>query len=271
MSVQFFCPRWGSEDISWEAFFHHIKDAGYDGVEWAIGNQVPLAEYDRVFNAGARLAVPIIAQHYETADADFATHYKNYNSWLKKIHSYPVLKVNSQTGKDYFSFEENRQLIALAASFGKQMNKPVLHETHRGKFSFAAHVTTKYLTAISELQLTFDISHWMNVAESYLDDQPDALQMAADRAGHIHARIGYPEGPQVSDPRAREWEMALDKHIYWWDRIVTRCCAQGRAISITPEFGPFPYMVHDPATGAPLADQWEVNLYMMELLKRRYG
>jgi len=41
-------------------------------------------------------------------------------------------------------------------------------------------------------------------------------------------------------------------------------------LTITPEFGPFPYMVSLPGTNEPIANQWEVNLFMMNLLKERY-
>jgi sugar phosphate isomerase/epimerase len=36
MKLLFFCPRWGSEDLSWESFCHKIKAAGYDGVEAGV-------------------------------------------------------------------------------------------------------------------------------------------------------------------------------------------------------------------------------------------
>ncbi len=33
-----------------------------------------------------------------------------------------------------------------------------------------------------------------------IDDQQEALALACIHAIHIHARIGYEEGPQVNDP-----------------------------------------------------------------------
>jgi hypothetical protein len=43
-----------------------------------------------------------------------------------------------------------------------------------------------------------------------------AIELAIERAEHVHARVGYPEGPQVPNPRVAEWEQALQKHLYWW-------------------------------------------------------
>jgi hypothetical protein len=206
----------------------------------------------------------IIAQHYDTMDADVSLHLLKYETWLKKVSKHPWVKISSQTGRDFFTFEQNKMMIDAAARYG------VIHETHRGKFSFAAHVTRQYLQQLPELRITLDVSHWVNVSETYLDDQLDALDLAIERTDHIHARVGYPEGPQVPDPRAPEWQEALHKHLQWWDAVVHRKRKSGELLTITPEFGPFPYMVHLPDSGEPIADQSEVNKWMMALLRNRY-
>jgi hypothetical protein len=46
-----------------------------------------------------------------------------------------------------------------------------------------------------------------------LDDQNETINLALSRTGHIHARIGHPEGPQVNDPRAPEWKNIVDTHL----------------------------------------------------------
>lgn len=271
MEIHFFCPRWGSEAIAWEDWLPKVKAADYDGIEWAVANNTDIAVLDKVFRMAGNLQLPVILQHYETSDSDFPRHLDVYARWFEKIKGYPAVKINSQTGKDYFTVTQNTQLIELANSFGLANNIPVVHETHRGKFSFAAHVMRSYLEAIQDLRITLDASHWCAVAESYLDDQAAALQLAIERTDHIHARVGYPEGPQVSDPRVAEWLEALQKHLAWWDEVVSLKRQKSQPLTITTEFGPFPYMVNVPRTGEPVANQWDVNLYMMKLLKERYG
>lgn len=267
MIIPFFCPRWGSENIPWDLFCQQVKEEGYDGIEYAIAANVTEKELDEVWNTAAKHDLAIIAQHYDTYVADFFKHYDQYGAWLEKMRPYPVEKINSQTGKDFFSFSQNASLIKLAANSGLQ----VVHETHRNKFSFAAHITREYLEALPQLRIALDASHWVCVAESYLDDQPAAMQLAIERTAHIHARVGYPEGPQVPDPRAPEWEEALNKHLNWWDKVVALKTKESTRLTITSEFGPFPYMVHMPATGTPVTNQWEVNSYLMQLLKKRYN
>lgn len=106
-----------------------------------------------------------------------------------------------------------------------------------------------------------------------MEDQQEAVDLAILRTEHIHARVGYPEGPQVPDPRAPEWHEALGHHLAWWDKIVMKKLSESanQVITITPEFGPYPYMVHLPYSLEPITNQWDVNVYMMQLLKKRYG
>ncbi|MEI6945677.1 sugar phosphate isomerase/epimerase [Paraflavisolibacter sp. H34] len=265
--MEFYCPRWGSEYLVWEVFCRRAQDKGFDGIEVGLAQDAPEAALAEVWNAAAKAGLKIIVQHYDTCAADFSRHYDAYCSWLERMAPYPVVKINSQTGKDYFSFGQNKALIEAAAG----CRLPVVHETHRSKFAFAAHVTRDYLEQIPGLRLTLDASHWVCVAGSYLDDQPLALQLALERTDHIHARVGYIGGAQVTDPRAPEWQYAREKHLGWWDQVVARKKRENEVLTITPEFGPFPYMVRHPFNGLPVADQWSLNVYMMNLLKSRYA
>ena len=93
--------------------------------------------------------------------------------------------------------------------------------------------------------------------------------MALQRVDHIHARIGHPEGPQVNDPRAPEWDDAVKAHFAWWDKIVEKK-TKAEVLTVLTEFGPPDYMPTLPYTRQPLADQWAINVYMMKLLRQRY-
>lgn len=244
-----------------------MREAEYDGIEYAVPSTVSRKELDDVWENAAKYDLKVMAAHCYTVDPNFENHYKQYEEWFELIKPYPAVRINSQTGKDYFSFEQNKRLIELAAS----RSSIVLHEIHRGKFSFAAHVTAPYIKAIPGLRLTFDVSHWVCVSESFLEDQQEAVEIALDRVDYIHARVGHPEGPQVSDPRIGEWDFSFQKHLSWWDAIVEKKKVGDGYLMIAPEFGPFPYMINHPATGKPLSDQWEINCYMMNFLRKRYS
>lgn len=270
MDIKYFCSKWGSEDINWKEFFIKAKREGYDGIEFGMPQNIADSILDEIWNFAIEYNMLLIPQHYDTISADYSKHFDDYAGWLEKVKPYKPLKINSQTGRDFFSFEQNYSLIQLAENFTFETGVPVYHETHRNKFSFAAHVTHEYLNEIPSLQLTLDVSHWVCVAESFLEDQPDSINLAIERTEHIHARVGYTEGPQVPDPRSPEWAEALQIHMKWWDRVAARKGKENKVLTITPEFGPFPYMVLSPFTQKPITDQCDVNLYMMKLLKDRY-
>ena len=180
------------------------------------------------------------------------------------------LYINCHSGRDYYSFEQNKAFIDHTTKVNKETDVKIYHETHRSRIMFAAHTTRQFIEKIPELRLTLDISHWCNVHESLLQDQKETVDMALERAEHIHARIGHPEGPQVSDPRAPEWESAVKAHFAWWDKIIERKKKNGEVATILTEFGPPDYMPTLPYTRQPLSDQNAINVYMMKLLRQRY-
>ena len=270
MRVLFFCPLWGCEKKPFEEFVRNVKGAGYDGAEMGFPSDPDKKlVYLKILRDEGLL---LIAQHSKTHDADFKTHKSQYEKRLNNLVDTNPLFINSQTGKDFFSFEQNSELITLAQTFSQKTGIKLLHETHRGRFNFAAHITRQYLNHFENLHLSLDISHWCNVAESMLQDQEEAVSLALSQTGHIHARVGFSEGPQIPDPRAPEWQDTLEQHLVWWDTVVEAFKRRSEdSVTITAEFGPFPYMQIHPETKMPLADQWELNLYMKDLLLSRYG
>lgn len=154
----------------------------------------------------------------------------------------------------------------------QQSGIPVYQETHRNKWSYAAHVVKPILEKYPDTLLTFDVSHWFCVSESYLEDQQPAIEKALIHTRHIHARVGHTEGPQVYEPAAAEFAGALNAHLAIWDRYVALRREAGAAVcTITPEFGPPPYLVFANRSGTPQQEQWRVNLWMKDFLQQRYA
>lgn len=270
MKLLFFCPRWGQEHLSWDQFFLQVKQAGYDGVECSLPDDK--AETAVFLKGLQQYGLRFIAQHWQTVVVDFDRHLSEFKQRLQQLAASAPMFINSQTGKDYYSFEQNSQLIDAASSVAADSGVSILHETHRGKFSFAAHITHHYLQRIPNLRITLDISHWCAVAETLLQDQQAAVETAIQRSNHIHARVGHPEGPQVIDPRAPENAETLNFHLQCWDAIFDLKRKNGdEFFTITPEFGAPPYLHLFPYTLQPIASQWEINVFMMELLRKRYS
>jgi sugar phosphate isomerase/epimerase len=268
MQIKFFCPRWGSEEIPFETFAAQVKAAGYDGVEM----MVPPDNIAEIAQSLAQHNLLFIAQIAQDDNKSFEENMAYATEMVSHAAALKPLKINSQTGKDYFSFEQNMQFIELYNNLQQQIGIPIMHELHRGRFNYAPLVTNAYFNA-AKFTITADFSHWCCVTESLLTAQQwqPVIQEAIQRSIHIHARVGFGEGPQVNDPRALEHKPALDAHMQWWDAIIAHQQKQQTEVfTITPEFGPSPYMPAMPHTQEPLVSQWEVNVYMMNVLKAHY-
>jgi len=53
--------------------------------------------------------------------------------------------------------------------------------------------------------------------------------------------------------------------------VVERKKKNGERMTFLTEFGPPDYMPTMAYTRQPLANQWEINVYMMQLLRKRYS
>lgn len=267
--VKFFMPQWGSNKLPLTEFLDRVKKEGYDGIEMALPVEEPGRKeaIQKIRESGLLL----IGQIYQANDLDTKKQIEQAKSYIRILSEARPLFINSHTGKDFFSFEQNQEIISTLTEYAKSMGVKLIHETHRGRFSFAAHVTRIFLERMPELRMTLDISHWMCVAESLLENQPTAVELIVQHTDHIHSRVGFAEGPQITDPRAPEWKNVVEAHVAVWDRIVERKRKAGEAITITTEFGPAPYMVSQPYTKQPIVNQWEINTFMKDFLTKRYN
>ena len=120
------------------------------------------------------------------------------------------------------------------------------------------------------MELVGDFSHFCTVSESMLEDQENILQQIIPHVSHIHARVGFEQGPQVNNPAAPEWDSHLNKFIGWWQQIIEYKKSKGDFLfTISPEFGPDPYMPVQPFTKEPLSNQWNNNVFMKNTLKQK--
>lgn len=270
MKILFLCPRWGNAGRPPAEFVRSVVAAGYDGIEAGLAEPDPRADETIQLAKAAGLAV--VTQHYDTFDRELTTHRRKYEARLRMLASYEPLFINSHTGRDLFTLEENRAAFAVAEKVSAETGIPIYHETHRARCCHTAWRTRELMVAQPGTKLVLDLSHWCNVSETLLEDQDDLIEPILPNVAHLHARVGWAQGPQVNDPRAPEWQGALAAHLKWWDKIIALQRAAGaRQFTITPEFGPTPYLPVLPYSQAPVADPWVINVYMMELLRARYA
>lgn len=269
MNIRILSPQWGHEHLDITNFLQKIKNAGYDGIDtW-----IPLdpGEKRALFNGLQELELDMVSHQHRAAGSTFA---KFRTSFLKELitcaEPMPLL-INSHTGKDYFKMEQNIALVDMAAEFTSKTGILVAHETHRGCLGYSPQSMSEVFKLRPDIQLTADLSHWVCVTESMLENFEPVLAETFKRSIHIHARVGFEQGPQIADPTDPHWHYALEKFLGWWDKIVTSNAESGRPIlPITTEFGPEPYMPKAAFSILPAADQFKINCFMKDLLRKRY-
>jgi len=174
-------------------------------------------------------------------------------------------------GCDAWDEEQSLEFFSRAISLAQQCNITISFETHRGRSFFNPWVTARICEQIDGLQLTADFSHWCVVCERLMDVEQDTLQRLIGRVRHIHARVGYEQGPQVADPRLARYQRALESHQHWWQRIWD-CQRQQyyTRTTLTPEFGPDGYQQIDAFSTTPVGDLWEINCWMAQTQQRQF-
>lgn len=166
-------------------------------------------------------------------------------------------------GCDAWSLEQSVRFFGESQEIAARMGIACSFETHRSRSLFNPWTTLEILQRLPELRLTCDFSHWVVVMERQLDDDWDVVLEVARHAHHIHARVGYDQGPQVPHPAAPEYAEALAAHQRYWEAIWTMQLDSGFACTtMTPEFGPDGYLHTLPFTQQPVADLWQINSWM---------
>ena len=274
MQIKYSFPYWGSDHLSPSQFITNISNDGFDGAELLL--QPPNSFTDNFLLAIENIRKQNHDFYFITLQLPFpennsvAAHIKIMEENFMKLSALNPLFINSHTGKDFFSFDDNCRIIDAAMNFSAKNGIRILHETHRGRFSFHAATLLPFLKKFPGMELVGDFSHFCTVSESMLEDQENILQQIIPHVSHIHARVGFEQGPQVNNPTAPEWESHLNKFIGWWQQIIDYKKSIGDTLfTISPEFGPDPYMPVQPFTKEPLSNQWNNNVFMKNTLKQK--
>ncbi|TKC01525.1 sugar phosphate isomerase/epimerase family protein [Pedobacter cryotolerans] len=272
--MKFLCPRWGFESISWDVYLKQVKDAGYAGIEWFPFGETCnysevldlLTKYELDFSIVMAVIKPYVS---------FEAYYKQLELDLHQLMEIrnevkTPLFFSAQIGREFFSTKKIETCLSLCNRIELEYQTPIYQETHRNKWTFAAHTVEPMLKKHADLKLTFDVSHWFCVSESYLEDQQEAVDLAITHAKHIHARVGSTQSSQVWDPANDDYSDALAAHLKIWDKWIAQMKKNKQLITITPEFGPEPYLVKGNRNISLSDEQWRINLWMKELLQNRY-
>lgn len=258
MRIRFFKALWGMEG-SLDDKLAKIKAAGYDGFEDWIQPHFTIQ--------------PAMQKHglAHIALVD-STNLESFKRNLGEAHDCGVTSITVHTGSSTWTFDQGMDHIGKALEIAKGVPFPVNFETHRARLFYEPNSTYAALQAHPDLHLVADLSHWTCVTSGMLGNYLKQLALTIERTRHVHCRVGYEQGPQVPDPRAPMWESHVKMFEAMWDGIKAAHEKRGASeLTLDPEFGPPDYQPTDPKTGAPLADIWDVALWMTSRLKKRWS
>lgn len=198
-------------------------------------------------------------------------HLKSFRRQAQAALECAPLFLTAIAGCDAWTAAQSVDFFGEAMSAAEKLGTTVSFETHRSRSFFNPWITRDILRQLPALKLTCDFSHWCVVCERLISTEPEVLALCAARAHHIHARVGYDQGPQVPNPAAPEYSTALESHELWWTQIWRSQLTRGMPLStMTPEFGPDGYLQCRPFTGEPAADLVEVNVWMAARQRQRF-
>ncbi len=254
MKLKLFRHLWGVNQ-SWEIAFPKFAAFGYVGIECPLPAAGERDRFNRLLNE----------HHFEyiamafTNGATPSEHAADFRRQIVEAKAAGAVQVTVHSGRDSWSAGEAEAFYSEAEKIEADAGIAVAHETHRGRYFFNPWNTRHILDRLPRLSLCCDYSHWVCVAERLLDDCEDILKLAGNRCIHLHARVGYEEGPQVPDPSAPEYARHLEAHEKWWDWIWQSQRDRRQSFTtLTPEFGPPHYLHTLPHTNVPVADLWSV-------------
>lgn len=265
MKLLILCPQWGLEHLTLEDFFEKVSSAGYNGVDtWIPENTIERNKFIRLLD---EYQLSIVGHQHQATGRNIDEYCKSYEYYLNLTMECNPLLINSHSGRDYFSLDDQLRVIDIAEEFSIKNNITVAHETHRGRLGFSPYNASALFNCRPEMKITADFSHWTCVTESFLENCSEIMEEAVKRTKHVHARVGHTQGPQIPDPRSPYWEKELLFFTALWSLIVKNHTALKREyLTITTEFGPPPYMPTNLNDNKPVADQWDINVFMKNWL-----
>jgi len=274
MKLQIFKTLWGHTGGYEQAAAEAIA-AGFDGLEGPVPAQrddqkrlaLVLKDNGLLYIAEICTAGSYVPERH----ADVGTHLDSLEERLRaSLHVEPEF-VNCIGGCDAWTLEENLAFFRGAIHLAERAGIAISFETHRSRSLFNPWITRQIVAALPDIRLTCDFSHWCVVCERLIDTELDVINAIAPNAFHVHARVGYDQGPQVPHPAAPEYAHCLRAHQNWWEIIWRAQHLNGFSnTTMTPEFGPDGYLHLLPYTQKPVADLWEINRWMANTEKEHF-
>lgn len=315
---------WGIDDPASTELFHSIKSEGYHGVEiirlaWKDNDNnsdtsinSPLAEMLNDAGLSVVCQIHTAGGYISSKSGDYVycgaydvdTHMTSFKEQLLECKSFISLIhaggfVNVHGGVDAWPINEAMDFLTAALHYIEDLLLPfqVTFETHRqrlfGSPFQTREILSQHIGLSQQLRLNADLSHWYCACERVFDpieprDEcwwPQLLEQLSLHCTYIHARLGWAQGPQMSDPSAPEFEHDRILQINTWKRLLKSMKKNRHLLQqqqkrqgsgntshaiiecyMSPEYGPMPYSPVMPHTQTPVASLPRAVEYTKALL-----
>jgi len=194
---------WGVDGaLGYEQYLPRWREVGYEAIEFSIRFVTDRPAFFRMLKENSLQWIPQIFTHDFTPAGTVREHLASMRQQVEECLRHEPFFINAQSASDTWSLSQAEDFYGAALEMEKEFSVPIAHETHRLRYFGNPWTTRPILEKFPALNLTCDFSHWVCVAERLLPDCRDIIALAAQHCHHFHARVGFEEGPQVSDPRA---------------------------------------------------------------------
>ena len=256
---------WGNQASPLEAL--RLADAwGFEAIEGPLPADFPAHDVDKslIVEISTGCADGLYVPSLRATPAD---HLEDFRRKLAAALPLNPIRITTLTGADFWDFSTACRFFGELLEIAKAAGTEVCVETHRSRPTFHPRQTARLLDELPDLMLTLDVSHWCVVCERAVAAIAAWMEPIEWRVRHVHARVGYDQGPQVPDLESPWHREDLASHLACWQRIA----AMQEIFTVTPEFGPDGYAHLDPRSGEPWADIRAQNRWLGETLKREIG
>eukprot|EP01083_Nonionella_stella_P243255 847840_1 len=298
---------WGVDEPITPSLFKSIAADGYSGVEvirlaystkearaTLVGsaNAAGLALVCQIHTSGGYLSdrgeyVYIDSYDVRRHKDDLAAQVAECEGILREVKKGGFINVHA--GVDAWTADEAAGFLEHASKVIAGCPFRVVVETHRQRlfcspFSARDLLAHPKVSALANLKLNADLSHWFVACERVFDSAekrddawwPALLEALGSRCEYVHCRFGSAQGPQIADPSRDEHRLDVELQLRNW--VALWKAQAGRAgieygleceCWCCPEYGPRPYMPTLP-TGEDVASLAGAVSWTKDLIKKTF-
>ena len=105
MKIKFYAAEWRNF-LPFETFTKKVKEAGYDGIEMAL--LLNFKDTQKIVANLEKYDLELIVQYLKSFETNIEENSKDFEKYMSNLIEEKSIFLNSQPGKDYFNFQQNK-------------------------------------------------------------------------------------------------------------------------------------------------------------------